>query len=159
MNNNTTEDYVSFEVAKLLKEKGFAWLDHTLIAKDGKLVWSNPTGVPTSLDNGYNCYEENGVPIRPRKYTPTNTHYPRPTHALAIKWIRENFGIHIYAQFQTWDDGCYTANWCLKQDILWLFYDIGVKEKDGMLWKRTKFNKPEEATEAALLHTLQNLIP
>lgn len=137
MNNNTTEDYVSFEVAKLLKEKGFSAYCTSLYTEEGK---QNDVG-------NYNGTDDD-------KYIS----YSRPTHALAIKWIRENFGIHIYAQFQTWDDGCYTANWCLKQDILWLFYDIGVKEKDGMLWKRTKFNKPEEAIEAALLYTLKNLI-
>lgn len=145
MNNNITEDYVSFEVAKLLKEKGFAWLDHTLVAKDGKPAWSNPTGVPTSLDNGYNCYEENGVPIRPRKYTPTNTHYPRPTHNVTIKWIRENFNWNI-------ESGYRNSHKDYSSTIYPMFPNTQVHRTE-------RFKTSEESVEAALLYTLQNLIP
>ncbi len=143
MNNKIKEDYVSFEVAKLLKERGFAWLDHTIVANDGKPTWSNPTGVPISLDNGYNCYEENGVPIRPRKYTPTNTHYPRPTHALAIKWIRNNSFTDIWSEpFLSENPKVYIPTILHRGEIIKL--------------------EPRESfflsNEAALQHTLQNLI-
>lgn len=139
MNDNIQEDYCSFEVSKLLKEKGFKkFTDFCYIAEghykvemdDDKVIHYNGT-----------TYKEI-VPI--------------PTHSLACKWIRENFGIHIYPQFQTWNDGCWTGNWCLKQDILWTFHDVGILE-DG-LWKRTSFNSPEKATEAALKYVLSNLI-
>jgi len=101
--------------------------------------------------------------------------------ALAIKWIRENFGIHITSQ-QIW----YSKN--TKIAYFYLIYknpeeDLGnhedrfaeilegsyqeVKgnyvndEKYDKLLFDTKFafNSPEQAVEAALLHTLKNLIP
>lgn len=150
INNEISEDFVSFEIAKLLKEEGFAIDCSKCYSLDGteknvEEIWSQGCEGGMSLEDWFVNYN-----------LPHFKLISRPTHALAIKWIRENFGIHIYPQFQTWDDGCWTANWCFKQDILWLFHDLG--EKDAMLWKRTKFNSPEEATEAALLYTLTNLI-
>lgn len=167
MNNNITEDYVSFEVAKLLKEKGFEWRSPSLIKKeDGRIGFDNINGVPQSMDNAYNCYEENGKPIRPRKYTRTNSHYPRPTHTLAIKWIRLNFGIHISA-------ACYYN----PQRLDKIMYEAEISHEgngyEGLLknasnrlsvdWTKEPekywiFNTPEEAIEAALLYALNNLI-
>lgn len=64
-----TEDYVSFEVAKLLAEKGF---------------------------NGYECefyyyYGEDGEKTGPTWTSP----YPRPTLQMAMKWLRKVYKIHI----------------------------------------------------------------
>lgn len=131
MNNDIQEAYCSFEVSKLLKEKGF--------------------DVP--LSTWYDPHGKEGFAGMKGRF---NIYCARPIHALAIEWIRVNFGIFIYPQFQTWDDGCFTANWCLKNGELWNFHDLGVKK--DMFWKRTKFNSPQEATEAALLHVLKNLI-
>ena len=67
-----TEDYVSFEVAKLLKEKGF----------------------DERCRNSYN--------LEGKFYVHTQWHYPittmgyvAPTHQMAMKWLREVHGIFI----------------------------------------------------------------
>jgi len=67
------EDYVSLEVAKLLKEKGF--------------------GVPclsqyTERGTIWNCQE-------PENFNATEGCYSRPTLYEAAKWFRENHNIHI----------------------------------------------------------------
>lgn len=65
--------------------------------------------------------------------------------ALAIKWIRENFGIHIFPDFGLgWESIIVPVGYSGDGQFL----------KDGL----TNFKTPEEATEAALLYTLKNLI-
>ena len=69
-----------------------------------------------------------------------------PTHALAIEWIRVNFGIWIQVFNEEKNFG----------------YDIiNIKKKTSLgnlLYRAYAFNSPQQATEAALLYTLQNLI-
>lgn len=71
-----------------------------------------------------------------------------PTYALAIKWIRENFGIHIFTDFG--------LGW--EAHIVPVGYTGGAAFDNGFI-RLQKNETPEEATEAALLFTLQNLIP
>lgn len=103
INNGISEDYCSFEVSKLLKEKGLIQV----------------------TDTGYTeC----------------------PTHALAIKWIRENFKIHIGVN-QDWHYGRLKG------------YDGLIETENGDTTVSTEtFAKPEQATETALLYTLKHLI-
>lgn len=135
--NNLTEDYCSFEVSKLLKEKGFKvegkWYYRPHFKKKGKpfISW----GVEYDSD----CYVitdwNTNVPY-PNK--PEEVLCSAPTHAIAIKWIRENFGIYI----ETYMTRREKFSWlCNKHNS-----DIPV------------YSSPEEATEAALLYTLENLI-
>jgi hypothetical protein len=133
MNNNIQDDYCSFEVSKLLKEKGFDIFcdygyqdDKSLLRRNGNLA-----------QNGW---------------------YNRPTHALAIKWIRENFGVYIHLE------SCPDSKWFyVIEDISEKGYirnDGSKRQMPRMLSLSEKeFNSPEEAIEAALLYTLQNLIP
>lgn len=66
------------------------------------------------------------------------------THALAIKWVRENFGIHIHSEYM--------------DDILLYGYGVCVIKTNTIEMEKWKFKTSEEATEAALKYTLQNLI-
>lgn len=65
-----TEDYVSFEVAKLLKEKGF------------------------SNANCFYSYMENGGTKVTHWENELNL-YPKPTLQTAMKWLRETHGIEV----------------------------------------------------------------
>ena len=66
-----TEDYVSFEAAKLLKDKGFECATHYYYDKDGDLLFS-----AWSIGAGKNeC--------------------SAPTLQMAMKWLREVHNIHI----------------------------------------------------------------
>ena len=137
MNNDIQEDYCSFEIGKLLKEKGCklkgkAWAERTQAGMEffgknaNKVFRNNVLFEDTELCNWY----------------------PRPTHALAIKWIRENFGIHISIHHWT------------KQpvgDEVWKDAYQGFINGDAM--DVSIYKTHEDATEAALLYTLQKLIP
>lgn len=65
-----TEDYVSFEVAKLLKEKGF-----------DEFTFSD--------------YNENGIAQFNEVETRVAKGYQRPTLQMAMKWLREVHNINI----------------------------------------------------------------
>jgi hypothetical protein len=130
MNNNITEDYCSFEVSKLLKEKGFdSDVTREVYKSDGSDRFSLVTN----------------------KYIDDTAHFNgvclKPTHALAIKWIRENFKIEVEAT-------CIRFNSPRKKG-----YQFIVISNDYFKFEQLgDFNSPEEATEAALLYTLKNLI-
>lgn len=125
--NNLNEDYCSFEISKLLKEKGFNILCPSVINPFTKHLHRNDSGVMNSSSNGYLLC---------------------PTHALAIKWIRENFGVHVRTDRQP-----------IMKNKFEYFYEI--KSGDGFdtepIYSGT-FKSPEEATEAALRYTLENLV-
>ena len=70
-----TEDYVSFEIAKLLKEKGFDEGCRQYWYK-GNIVFSRSEIRNRELDN----YEDEG--------------WTAPTLQMAMKWLRETFEIH-----------------------------------------------------------------
>ena len=65
-----TEDYVCFETAKLLKEKGFDEFTISFYDKNGSIGFNE---VDTRVSDGYQ----------------------RPTLQMAIKWIQETFNIVI----------------------------------------------------------------
>ena len=131
INNKIQESYCSFEVSKLLKEKG--------------------CDLPAQLIHYYPPRKKDNVHLGPgwgRKY---NYYVNQPkdgsdrihsfTHALAIEWIRVNFGIWITVGYL--GDG----------------YNCTIQNKEGYTKKAMgNFNSPQEATEAALLYALQNLI-
>jgi hypothetical protein len=133
MNNNITEDYCSFEVSKLLKERGF--------------------GIENPSTEYILMYDEDGNIVEKQEEDYVIDGYClRPTHALAIKWIRENFNkvITIYAN---------ASGYCIEvHDSAELGgshrYDSDYSgPNEAGCW-----DKFEEATEAALLYVLNNLI-
>ena len=155
INNNIEEDYVSFEMAKLLKEKEFGLSENCYIQL-------------------YSYYDEEGVlQSKPeayisRKYNKLDTHlgadiiddfethisyfdnsldgiYLAPTIALAIKWIRENFGIHISTNSPT-------------HELITWEYSIQTKLPSYHRSLNKHFKTFVEAENAALLYTLKNLI-
>lgn len=90
-----TEDYVSYEIAVLLKEKGF--------------------DVPTMY-----FFSADGNKIKFQQ-----AHYiddvARPTQSLALKWLREVYNIHIeirYVPDNFTDEPCYKAMiWDMNTEI------------------------------------------
>lgn len=81
MNNNIEDDYCSFEVSKLLKEKGFNLEIIDYYLNDEIDYASNP---PTNWNKNVDTIS-------------------RPTYSLAIKWIRENSGFDIYVVSESSD--------------------------------------------------------
>ena len=124
------EDYCTYEVAKLLKEKGFDVKTLTVYSQNGSFM---PNGV---IEDTY------------------QTFYNAPTHQMAMKWLREReklaYNILIIA------DG----------DLGDLHYSYEIQEIDNEFLQVNgsldiedqRFDTYEEAVEAALKYSLENLI-
>lgn len=169
MNNNIKEDYCSFEIAKLLKEKGFDVPCNFYYYEKYYAEMLNKNreslGLPERFEEGQVGKQLNskhkGRLINRNKYDTTTS---RPTYALAIKWIRENFGIHIHCHLQPRIKGLEISNNGTYQAFIAKTHHVsnfGKTTKNDIpdgIFRKPK-NSSEEATEAAILYTLQNLIP
>ena len=128
-----TEDYVSFETAKLLKEKGFDWECISYYVSD------EPDDVKYSF-----CGETNSIW--------ESRCCSAPTLQMAMKWLREVYNIvictHAYYPVDPYELS-YRKNkpyWkiCIMNHVYSRHYD--------------SFNTYEEACEAAIKYCLTNLI-
>lgn len=127
-----TEDFVSFEVAKLLKEKGF----------DGDInayyhIWDNGNKVCSAQE--FSCSEA------PHLYILA------PTHQMAMKWLREvhNICITIYPDKE---NGYEAVLYNIKDDVEIILQSFGIY--DSHIFE----DSYEDAVEAALKYALENLI-
>jgi len=83
MENKITEDYVSFEVAKLLKEKGFDWEVHrSYLVNDSVFIPGDISDVPLRKDV-----------IR------------IPTLQMAMKWLREVHKLYVVVRPYVTEEG------------------------------------------------------
>lgn len=133
-----TEDYVSFETAKLLKEEGFdeecdCFYNNTIdygtpgLEVDGQLYYKNSA-----------LYDEE---------------YAAPTLQMAMKWLREEkkIGIEINTNFDCADGKWYYEyGFCIFQ-LYGTFEKLSECDYDG-------YKTYEEACEAAIKYCLKNLI-
>ena len=135
-----TEDYVSFELAKLLKEKGFRCDTlHYYYDKDGDLLFS-----ACRVDAGKNEFDA-------------------PTLQMTMKWLREKYDLHIeITSIKPYGsdgnghdiplDGVkYHSN--IVQNNKWI--DLIKKFKS---YNIACYSSYEEACEAGIKYCLENLI-
>ena len=126
-----TEDYVSFETAKLLKEKGF----------DEPCDFYISELFPSSITK----YSDYGIKYKnsQKEYV-----YSAPTLQMAMKWLREMHNIHIavivtYHYFPR----RYEAHIMKLKNI-----------DDFILHQQVDFVSYEQACEAAIKYCLENLV-
>lgn len=131
-----TEDYCSYEVAKLLKEKGF-----DIFCDRG---WES---IDYDKDHDVNCYPYNKpYPFNEEKRSilSVSRWMSAPTHQMAMKWLREVHKLHI-------DIDPSEGDWspCVIELENWSSLTGGeIAIQDTY----------EEAVEAALKYSLKNLI-
>jgi hypothetical protein len=127
------EAYCSFEVSKLLKEKGFN--ERSSASYDSK----------GQLQEGYGYW--NKTPIW----------YAAPTHQMAMAWLREH-GLHINASisydYSVDADGNEVDRW-----TFW-FFEILSSFSGNLIYTEevNQYDSYEEAVEAALKYCLEKLI-
>ena len=122
------EDYVSFEVAKLLKEKGFAETSNTIGTYNGKGEF-----YLYKHEKGYN-------------HNHLTSWYSAPTLQMAMKWLREVH--HIIFVFKP---SYFSGDEC----TYWTYERWCGDNFDGEV---LSFKTYEEAVESALKYSLENLI-
>lgn len=137
----TTEDYVSFETAKLLKEKGFdAECDYLYV--DGQLVRAQ----------GCACNWNSGETL----FTDYKNECSAPTLQMAMKWLREKHNLHIEIRI---------TNHSMSDMINLVKYywviantETGRWRDESTIYTVKAFDKSEEACEDAIKHCLKNLV-
>jgi hypothetical protein len=123
-----TEDYISFETAKLLKEKGFDKKCFTVYNNDGKF-YDTRYGIAPSIE------------------------IPAPTLQMAMKWLREVHKIEIWVHYDidkaTWWGGC-NPMYEEDEENSNMFQSLLGFDYPGKTY--------EEACEAAIKYCLENLV-
>ena len=153
-----TEDYVSFETAKLLKEKGFD--------EPCTYLWFfEKTNNPEVDDNGVykipiknhteNDYWNNtSIELFKKESEYWNDNidiFACPTLQMAMKWIREmhNLFIELYV----------VKNYSNKKlEYTYSIQDLDFQGSDDGIECCKNFDTPEQASEAAIKYCLENLI-
>ena len=138
-----TEDYCSFEVAKLLKEKGFnGECRMTYREHDMQMIYYTPN--PNDLLD----FTTNRKKLEKHSKKQHCDYALCPTHQMALKWLREVHNIYI-------DILTYTTGKNIQ--FRWVGYDKGrlFSQEEG---KIIYFDTNEQAVESALKYTLENLI-
>ncbi len=134
-----TEDYVSFETAKLLKEKGFD--------EECSCFYNNiDYGTPGLEVDGQLYYKNSAL---------DDEEYAAPTLQMAMKWLREVHRLHVEVvpnpfnfEHQDIQDG-----WgCEVTHLSDLSYDGNYE------FFQKKYSTYEEACEAAIKYCLENLL-
>ena len=127
-----TEDYVSFETAKLLKEKGFdshCWMYYSPDTFGPKMFHTQRKGNSQLIPEWEECV--------------------CPTLQMAMKWLREVHSLYIDIVTSFSQDGiCYTFSCSNTMDLI-----QGTK---GTSYH--EYQTYEEACEAAIKYCLENLI-
>ena len=138
MINIIEEQYCSFEVSKLLKDKGFEVpvRNYSLEKDKHKSIYE---GTEDDYWGDKRIINWNGGIIGIK---PFQGFLSRPTHSLAIEWIRINFGIWI----------------CIDIDIINKTYFYITTHENNHSWSEGEYTSPQEAYEAALLYVLNNLM-
>lgn len=139
--NMITEDYVSFETAKLLKEKGFDWdckqvydLVRPQSCADGKMYDNFPNENPNAYDELVSA----------------------PTLQMAMKWLREK-GFHVYSPMEIdYDEDERGDKWY--HDAAYCPEIRRVSDGKIMYDDGTLYATPEQACEVAIRYCLENLI-
>lgn len=135
----TEEDYVSFETAKLLKEKGFDEITFTWYTGKGKFC----VGKNNFDDYHMNHFSNMAVARDKNKCS-------APTLQLAMKWLRKAHNQNIIFDMLPKGNNCY---------VLWTFNIISNKNYK-IVWgpKQPKYKTYEEAAEEAIKYCIKNLI-
>lgn len=134
-----TEDYCSYEVAKLLKEKGFPMIEYLYmhVNKDNVFMTDDYACLKLPLEE-YHHFDE--------------IYIPTITHQMALKWLRSR-GTFIEVKIGEFGDKFIyfltTQNGC------------GVWGKDSKVIgspAHVEYDNYEDAVEAALKYSLTNLL-
>jgi len=128
-----TEDYVSFETAKLLKEKGFNELLNYYYTSDGRKNYAT----------SYNWNQTTG----------DFQDYSCPTLQMAIKWLRRVYNLHCNVDYD-FVLGWYCQITSLKETIEYDYEEMKHYHPDN----DHDFSSAEEAYDAAIRYCLENLI-
>lgn len=131
------EDFVNFEIAKKLKEKGFKEECLAYYHTDGELLYNKDQyrgGDLKSLLRSYNSLPKNPIGVE---------QIDAPTISQVLKWLREEKGIHVCIALGEFSD--------------WM-YDVSRVDGNMFCKAEDDFKSYEQAVLAGVNYCLENLI-
>lgn len=142
-----THDYVDYETAKLLRDKGF---NYHKICEDFSNYYDY------DIKSEYHRRHESDFNL---ENYPEYPWIPVPEHWVVIKWLRVVHSIFIGIELiDNSRETCY-------QPTIWTMKDREYQDEDCMdqaksicNWKEWKYSTPEEAELEAIKYCLNNLI-
>lgn len=146
---NLTTKRISFETAKLLRNKGFHWRN-VVINFEGNVTYQKVDFYPTDTYNF--CFNDEGKEITPKIYNPKNNHYPRPTLALVAEWLRKVHETHVLAFLD--------MNLLVTHRFIYRFVFASLKGTIGtaLIVNHDEYDDPDECLETGIVKVL-NLLP
>ena len=132
------EDYCSYEVAKLLKEKGF--LKGVDLRITQNLSFYDNIGLHYNLNKWYDSLIQDKINF-----------VVAPTHQMAMKWLREVHKLTFIISPQ-WAEGD------MRNPCRWYWEIRGLEDINIDVYNNPLCNTYEEAVESALKYSLENLI-
>lgn len=145
-----TEDYVSYETAKLLKEKGFKQdCDYATSWYAAEYYKSSVQG--EWFEGEHQIIEDIDDKCTISYLSDKGVFIPAPTHQMALKWLREVQNIHIEIYRTACGYLYIISNIPYGTDLYNPEYG-GDDENSG------QWTTYEKAVEAAIKYTLENLI-
>lgn len=129
-----TEDYVSYDTAKLLKEKGFDERVKSYFTDDGLEGYMFGTGRKSNSELE-ECF------------------YSRPTLQMAMKWLREVHHYYIQVMLDSWACGGHMGYYVVLQRT---DNDFEMMLSDAV--DEVFYQTYDEACEAGIRYCLENLI-
>ena len=134
------EEYVSFEVAKLLKEKGFDIPVNYEYHYPVNYEYHYKIMIPQFHRKKHNF---NGI-----EYSNCSSEwYSAPTHQMAMAWLREVHNIIIEPE-SVWNG----------KEWEYLLFVVTPQNADSPYYEHNPYKSYEECVEAALKYILENLI-
>ncbi len=138
--------YVSFEQARLLKEKGFdedSDYNQWILAKDVNSKDESKKFICHSNDLEEYTY------INEEKEHNVYHCLAIPEHHVVVEWLRVNHGICVHTKPENNE----------KDEVVWQFVILIILDNEVCFKKRqSEFNTPQEAYSAAFDYVLTNLI-
>ena len=142
-----TEDYVSFETAKLLQEKGFDLEESPFYSEQDRDEWKRNAWY--SVPNP--CYDENIPFDSPTMYVTA----PHVSLQMAMKWLRKRHNLHIEIRITNHS----ISSMVNVIKYYWVMCDTETGRwcDESTVYTVKAFDTPEEAEEDAIKHALENL--
>ena len=140
------DELITFETAKLAKEKGFNLETHDYFSKDSyEKEFSHKIGFNDDYwgDNYIHNWNTNGEPFKPF----SKECYSTPTQSLLQKWLREVYSINILTTVHQVNGSNITYDYCLHKPY-------GSQSKMTS-WSQINYESYEEALEIGLQEALK----
>lgn len=141
------EDYVSFEVAKLLKEKGFR-------ERTNRYYNAQYNEARTVSDVFFMDWNDDEL----MKRISMKGAFSIPTHQLACAWLRKNYNLHVCPKLACFRGAKKHDKEYYKWEDRVLRLPTNNQVHPQLMGIHEYYNTYEEAVEAALKYSLENLI-